>query len=55
MVGRPDSQQASRQERSAPYSRQLPSAREKGRPGGAVSEAERGKDTTAKHRLFMPA
>lgn len=59
------SQQADCQGRSEPYSRQLPSALEKearqaGRAGGALSEAEGGKDSTARHRqalswLSMPA
>lgn len=62
--GRLDSQQADCQGQSEPYSRQLPSALEKearqAGPGGAVSEAEGGKDTTARHRqalscLSMPA
>lgn len=33
----------------------VPGRKKPGRPGGAVSEAEASKDTTARHRLFMPA
>lgn len=33
----------------------VPRRKNPGRPGGAVSEAEGGKDTTARHRFFMPA
>lgn len=60
--GRVDSRQADCQGWSEPYSTQLPRALEKEarRTGGAASEAEGGKDTTARHRqalswLAMPS